>query len=95
MLGLSPLYREGIIHDLDIVLFMYYDIPNNDSDQLDMPLSPDNKYYTKFTPLHPEDNLKLIIQIECERLKTFYSMNAIPQKEALSRKRITKTQGLE
>lgn len=30
MLGLSPLYREGIIHDLDIVPLMYYDIPTTD-----------------------------------------------------------------
>ena len=39
MLGLSPLCCEGIIHDLDIVPIMYYDLPNNDSDQIDLPLS--------------------------------------------------------
>ena len=61
MLGLSPLRCEGIIHDLDIVPFMYYDIPTIDSDQLNLPLSPYSKYYTKFAPLHPNDVPQLII----------------------------------
>lgn len=93
MLGICSLFREGIIHDLDILPFMYYDIPNNDSDQLDLPLSPYSKYYTKFAPLHPDDDLQLIIQTERERLKTFYSKNALPLKEVWSRKRITKISG--
>lgn len=32
MLGLSPLCHDGIIHDLDIVLFMYSGLPNQDLD---------------------------------------------------------------
>ena len=95
MLGLSHRYREGIIHDMDIVPFMYYDIPNNNSDQIDLPLSLSlySKYYTKFALLHPEDDPQLIIWTERERLKTFYSKNTLPQKEVWSRKRITKISG--
>lgn len=69
---------------------MYFDLLNHDSYQIDLPLSPYNKFYTKFTPLHPEDYPQLIIQTERERLQTFYSKNALPQKEVWSRKRITK-----
>ena len=93
MLGLSPLFWEGIIHDLDKVPFMYYEIPSNDSEQLDLPLSSYIKYYTKFAPLHPEDDPQLIIWTEGERLKIFYSKNALPQKEVWSKKRITKIAG--
>lgn len=43
MLGLSALFHEGIIHDLDILPFIYYDLPNNELDQIDLSLSPYNK----------------------------------------------------
>ena len=55
MLGISPHCCKGITHDLDIVPFMYYDMPKNDLEQLDLPLCPDNKFYIKFAPLHPND----------------------------------------
>lgn len=87
MLGPSPLYREGIVHDLDIVPFMYYDTPHNDSDQINLPLSPYSRYYTKFAPLHLEDDPQLIIRTEREILKTFYSKNVLPQKEVWCRKK--------
>lgn len=93
MLGISPLYRQRIIHDLDIVLFMYYDIPNNDLDQLDLPISPYSKYYTKFAPLHLNDDPHFLIRTEREWLNNFYTKNDLPQKEVWSRKRITKISG--
>ena len=76
MRGISPICHEGILCDSDIVPFMYYDILTNDSEQLDLPLSPYNKFYIKFAPLHPNDDPEMIIRIELERLKTFYSKNA-------------------
>ena len=90
MRGISPLCREGILHDSDIVYFMYYDILTTDSEQLDLPLSPYSKFYINFPPLHPNDDPEMIIRTERERLKTFYSKNAQPQKEVRTRKRITK-----
>ena len=93
MLGISPLYREGIQKDVDIVSFMYYNIPNTDSEQLNLPLSPFSKFYTKFAPLHPEDGPQMIIWTERERPKTFYDNNSLPLKEVWSRKRITKISG--
>lgn len=46
---------------------------------LSLSLSPYNKFYIKWTPLHPNDSKELIIRIEHERLKTFYSKKALPQ----------------
>lgn len=93
MLGISPLFRDGIIHNLDIVPVMYYDIPPNDAEQLDLPFSPYRKFYIKWTPLHPKDSQDLIIRTERERLKTFYTKNALPLKEVWPKKRITKIPG--
>ena len=94
MIWISPLCREGILKDVDIVPFMYYDIPNNDLEQLDLPFSPFSKFYTKFAPLYPEDDPQMIIQTKHERLETFYAKNALPLKEFWSQKRITKISGL-
>ena len=93
MLGLSPLSHEAIIHDLDIVLLMYYDIPKDDLEQIDLPLSPYSMYYTKIAPLPPNDDPQLIIRTEHERLKSFYTKNALPQKEVWCRKRINEISG--
>ena len=93
MLGLSPLFHERIIHDLDIVPFMYYDLPTQDADQLDLPISPYRRYYIKFSPLHPEDGPQRIVRTEKERLQTLYSVIAQPQKEEWSRKGVTKING--
>lgn len=84
MLGLSPLYKDGIIHEKDIVPFMYYDLPTQDSEQLDLPIPLYGKLYIKFAPLHPEDDPQVITRIEKERLKTLYSLNAPPKKEVWS-----------
>lgn len=56
MRGISPLYHEGILRKHEIIPFMYYDVPTNDSEQLHLPLSRYNKYYITFAPLHPNDN---------------------------------------
>ena len=83
MLSLSPLCREGIIHDLDIVPFMYYDIPTNDSEQLDLPLSPYNKFYIKFSPLHPNDAPELIVRNEREKIENFLFQECTPSKRSV------------
>ena len=93
MHDISPLFREGILKDVDLVPFMYYDIPSDDFEQLDLPLSPFSKFYIMFTHLHPNDNLKVTIRTERERLKTFYTQNALPLKEVWTRKKITKISG--
>lgn len=85
--------REGILKDVDIIPCIYYDIPSDNSEQLDLPLSPFSRFYIKFTPLHPEDNPEVNLQTERERLKTFYTKIALPLKEVWSRKRITKITG--
>lgn len=64
MLGLSTLCHEGIIHGLDIVAFMYYDLPMQDTDQLNLLISPYGRYYIKFAPLHPNDDPRMIVIIE-------------------------------
>ena len=61
MLGISPLFREGILHDIHIVPFMYFDLPTHDVDQLDLTISPHGCYYIKFAPLHPSDDPQIII----------------------------------
>ena len=66
-----------------------------DADQLDLPISPYGRYYIKFSPLHPYDDHQTIFRTERERSKTFYSVNAQPQKEVWSRKRITKISRFE
>ena len=38
------------------------------------------------SPLHPEDDPQMIIDTECEILKTFYTKNVLPQKEVWSPK---------
>ena len=93
MRRLSLLCIEGIIHDLDILPFMYYDLPTQDSDQLDLPISPYGKFYIKFAHLHLEDDPQMIIRTERERLKTLYSLNTPTQKGVWSRKRTTKIYG--
>lgn len=93
MLGTSPLFREGIIHDLGIVSFMYYDLPIQDADQIDLPISPFVRYYIKYAPLHPNDDHQIVIRTEREKLKTFYSINAQPKMEVWSRKKITRITG--
>lgn len=72
---------------------MYYDLKNQDSNQIDFPISPYDKFYIKLAPLHPEDDPQMIIRTEREWLNTFYSKNALPQKKVWSRKRITKISG--
>ena len=72
---------------------MYYDISSDDFEQLDLPLSPFSKFYIKFAPLHPNDNLEFTIRTERERLKTFYAKNSLPLKEVWTRKKITKIYG--
>lgn len=69
---------------------MYYDLPTHDSDQIDLPISPHGKFYIKFAPLHPNDDPQIIFKIEHEKLRTLYSVNALPKKEVWFRKRITK-----
>ena len=93
MLGISPLFRQGIICDIHSVPFMYYDLPTQDVDQLDLPISPHGRYYIKFASLNPTDDPQTIIRTKRERLRTFYSINAQPQKEVWSWKRITKIVG--
>ena len=93
MRGISPLCREGILKAEEIIPCMYNDISPNDSEQLDLPLSPFSKFYTKFSHLHSSDNPQTIIRTQRERLKTFYSKHAQPLKEVWSRKRITKVEG--
>lgn len=58
---------------------MYYDQPTQDSDQIDLTISPYGKFYITFAPLHPEDDPQVIVRTERERLKSFYSLNARPQ----------------
>lgn len=72
---------------------MYYDLPDQDSNYIDLPVSPNGKFYTMFSPLHPEYDPQMIIKAERECLKTFYSKNTLPQNEIRSRKRITKMSG--
>lgn len=81
MLGISPVFREVIIHDQYIMPFMYIDLPMQDLDQIDLLISPFGKYYIKISPLHPNDDPQTIIRTERKILKTFYSVNARPQKE--------------
>ena len=63
MLGLSPLCRDRIIHDLDIVPFMYYNLPTHDLDQLDLSISPYDKFYINFGPLHQKMILKWSLEL--------------------------------
>lgn len=64
LLGISPLFRERIIHDLEIVPFIYIDLPTQDIDQIDHPISPHRKFYIKFALLHPNDDPQTIIRTE-------------------------------
>ena len=72
---------------------MYYDLPTQDSDQLDLPISLYDKFYIKFALMYPENDPQMIIRTERERLKTLYSLNTPTQKEVWSRKRTTKIYG--
>lgn len=72
---------------------MYFDFPSQDSDKIDLPISSFRKYYIKFAPLHPNDDAQTIIRIELERLSILYYVNALPQKEVWSWKRITNIVG--
>lgn len=61
MLDIYPFFREGILHDINYVPFMSFPILENDLDQLGLPISPHGGFYVKFTPLHPSDDLHIII----------------------------------
>lgn len=68
---------------------MYFDLLTNDADQLDLQISPHGRHYIKFSNLHPSNDPQTILQTECERFRTFYSINARTQNEVWSQKRIT------
>ena len=70
--------------------FMYFDLPTQDVDQLDLPISPYGRFSIKLAALHPNDDPQTIILTEHDRLSTFYSTNERTQKEVWSQKRITK-----
>lgn len=89
MMGISRLFRKVILHDIIFMPFMYFDLPINDANQFELPISPHGCYYINFSPLHLDDP-QTIIRTECERLRTFFSTNPGPQKEVWSQKRITK-----
>lgn len=80
MLGTSPLSQEGIIHDINFLPFIYFDIPTQDANQLRFPIVSYGCYYIKSTPLDPTDDPETIIRTYHERLRTFYSTNAWPPK---------------
>ena len=64
-----------------------------DVDQTDLPISPFRRFYSMFAAPHPDDDPHMIVRTEKERFKTFYSVNAQPQKEVWCGKRITKNYG--
>lgn len=45
MLSISSFFQEGILHDINFVPFMSFVILENDSEQLDMSISPHGRFY--------------------------------------------------
>ena len=80
MLGISPLYPDGILHEHHIVTCMSYDLPISDDDQLDLPRSLYARFYVKLYLLYPNEDMEIMIQTKHERLNTFYATNALPEK---------------
>ena len=60
---------------------MHYDLPTQDAGKIDLSISPHWYLYTKYAPLHPNDDPQIIIRTERDRLRTLYSVNVRPQKE--------------
>lgn len=56
MLGISPLFREGVIHNIHFVPFMNYDLPTQDVEQLDLPIYPHGHFCIRYAPLHPTND---------------------------------------
>lgn len=72
-------YCLKVCINMAISPFMYYDLPTQDVDQLDLPISPHGHFYIKKALLYSNDDPQIIIRTERERLRTFYSVNARPQ----------------
>lgn len=79
---ISSYFPKGQIYELHFVPYVSYALTSYDKDQPDLPLSPHGIMYKKFPIIHPSDYMTIQVQTERDGLKTFYSSNALPAKEA-------------